>query len=67
MSLGSTLTSGVWEPDQQLWKLSVMRMGRQETITSSYLVFAVGGGGRVPVMPTYPNKVCEVDRLASLR
>ena len=58
ISLSTTLVSGSWLAEKDIWDLKISRHGRQSHITSSFVVFAVGGGAQFPVSPTYEDRVC---------
>ncbi|KIW71278.1 hypothetical protein PV04_03461 [Phialophora macrospora] len=59
----STLVGGSWDPDQKRWSLRVARAGNHEatttttvTMTCRHVVIAVGSGGQIPEMPTFPGR-----------
>lgn len=54
----TALVSGSWDEADKTWTLHVSREGNStmQTLTCRYLVMAVGGGGQVPIMPTYPGQ-----------
>lgn len=54
---GTTLESGTRDESQRTWKLLVRRGGDStQTLTCRYVVMATGGGGQIPIMPTYPGR-----------
>jgi hypothetical protein len=58
----STLVGGSWDPERQLWTLHVARAGRDgattttTTMTCRHVIIAVGSGGQIPEMPTFPGR-----------
>ncbi|KAK5192411.1 hypothetical protein LTR99_010461 [Exophiala xenobiotica] len=55
---GTTLESGSRDESQRTWTLLVRRGedDSTQTLTCRYLVMATGGGGQIPIMPTYPGR-----------
>ncbi|KAK1765600.1 hypothetical protein QBC33DRAFT_579352 [Phialemonium atrogriseum] len=53
--LGTTLQSGQWHADQKVWDLRLLRNGKETAVKATHVVMAVGAGGQIPVMPTYPG------------
>lgn len=51
------LKSGSWDDQQRRWTLLLARHGKEQIISAIHVVMAVGGGGQIPVMPSYPDKV----------
>ncbi|KAH9207921.1 hypothetical protein DL95DRAFT_428905 [Leptodontidium sp. 2 PMI_412] len=52
----STVVKGSWDAQRQLWTIKVQRHGKEMILTSSFLIFAPGGGSQVPVTPSYENR-----------
>lgn len=55
--LSTTLLSGSWDVEKEIWELKISRDGEESLLNCSYVVFAVGGGSQVPVTPVYPGRV----------
>jgi len=59
--LSTSLLSGSWIAEKDIWDLKIMRNGQESHITCSYIVFAVGGGAQFPIEPNYEDRVrCTV-------
>ncbi|UKZ75723.1 hypothetical protein TrVFT333_003415 [Trichoderma virens FT-333] len=56
ISLSTTLESGTWDIDRQLYTLSIKRNGATLRITAKHVVFATGAGSQVPLIPEWPDK-----------
>ncbi|KAJ5174146.1 uncharacterized protein N7482_000023 [Penicillium canariense] len=54
--LSTKLEKGKWIADREIWELEITKQGEPKSISASYIVFAVGAGSQVPVMPTYENR-----------
>lgn len=52
----TVLESGSWDEAQKKWTLHSRRQGSTQTLTCRYMVMATGGGGQIPIMPTYPGR-----------
>jgi len=57
--LDSVIKSGIWDGENMCWTLRVRRGQDEKELTCSYLVFATGTGGAVPVSPQYEDRVCH--------
>ena len=66
ISLSTSLLSGLWIPEKDIWDLKIMRNGQESHITCSYVVFAVGGGAQFPISPSYEDRVCCIVLRAEL-
>ncbi|KAK5222259.1 hypothetical protein LTR72_006516 [Exophiala xenobiotica] len=53
----TTVLSGSWFPEHNIWELKIQRNGEEKTITCSYITLAVGANSRFPIAPTYENRV----------
>ncbi|KAK7906304.1 hypothetical protein LTR67_001030 [Exophiala xenobiotica] len=54
--LSTSLLSGSWIAEKNIWDLKIMRNGQESHITCSYMVFAVGGGAQFPISPNYEDR-----------
>jgi cation diffusion facilitator CzcD-associated flavoprotein CzcO len=54
----TTLESGSWDEGSKTWTLNVRRRhdATIQTLTCRHVVMATGGGGQIPIMPTYPGR-----------
>ncbi|EER24455.1 Flavin-binding monooxygenase-like family protein [Coccidioides posadasii C735 delta SOWgp] len=52
----TNLESGKWDEDKKEWAIRVIREGKEVILTTKHLVLAVGGGGQIPRMPTFPDR-----------
>ncbi|KIW99796.1 uncharacterized protein Z518_10724 [Rhinocladiella mackenziei CBS 650.93] len=52
----TTLEFGSWDEAQSLWTLRIRCQDSGHTITCRYVIMAAGGGGQIPIMPTYPGR-----------
>lgn len=51
----TSLESGVWDEAKGLWTLCIKRDGELQMIMCQHVVLAVGGGGQIPMMPSFPH------------
>ena len=58
VSLSTTLVSGSWITEEDIWNLKILRKDEESHITCSYVVFAAGGGAQFPISPNYEDRVC---------
>ncbi|KAI1614844.1 hypothetical protein EDD36DRAFT_166345 [Exophiala viscosa] len=56
IAFDTTLDSGSWDQARETWTLNLRRQGTAQTLTCRYVVMATGGGGQIPMMPTYPGQ-----------
>lgn len=52
----STLHSGTWNEEQRRYTLEVRQPDGVNRIACRYVIMATGGGGQIPIMPTYPGR-----------
>lgn len=52
----TTLESGSWDQDSKTWTLRIRCSDSTQTLTCRHVVMATGGGGQIPIMPTYPGR-----------
>ncbi|KAF2095625.1 FAD/NAD(P)-binding domain-containing protein [Rhizodiscina lignyota] len=45
-----------YDEKESCWNLNINRNGEPQTVTARHLVLALGPGGTVPKMPTFPNR-----------
>ena len=55
--LSTSLVSGTWIAEKDIWDLKILRNSQESHITCAYIVFAVGGGAQFPISPTYEDRV----------
>jgi thioredoxin reductase len=56
IQFNSTLEGGSWDGDNKIWTLRVNRSGKQQTLICRHVVIAVGSGGQIPLMPSFPGR-----------
>ena len=54
--VGREVVSAVWDGEKKHWSVTVSTSEGIETSIAKILVFAVGIGGRWPIIPEYPGK-----------
>ena len=52
----TSLESGTWDGAKDLWTLCIKRNGTLQMITCHHVVLALGGGGQIPTMPSFPHR-----------
>ena len=52
----TTLHKAFWDSKTRTWTLEIVKHGQASRIETKHVVFAIGGGGQVPVWPNLANK-----------
>ncbi|EEP75592.1 predicted protein [Uncinocarpus reesii 1704] len=52
----TSFESGKWDDSRKEWTIRVIREQKEIMLTTKHFVFAIGGGGQIPKMPTFPGR-----------
>lgn len=60
------MKSSSWSQDRKVWTCTLNRGGKEMTLTTHHLLFAMGAGSFVPQTPDIPGRVSPLNQIAGV-